>query len=814
LKVTLIESSNGIPLQKRFNADKTFPFPNTRELTSHECEIENTKELTALIKDASSRGWALMRGHFTEKLTNQSRKGKHDRQARTERLTLDFDKVPYGISSGTVIDSRFVEHTARSILLRFGQLFNGISCVVSASSSFGCSPGHVSFHVEILLEKQVETGLLKRWLQFLNLTYFKNEIELSSLYGALKWPLDVSVADNSKIIYIAPPLFDGVKDPFDGKDDQRIVHLQGAVERLPVDDILALDVGKVKANAETIIKKLRKEQGLRGHAPRTKAIRINEEDYELLMNPDPTEITICDDDGEYIRADINGGDSGAYWWPKCNPDIVYNFKGEPVFKMKQAAPIFYNEYKDKYKSEILQSHGLKPNQVPIVFREPNEDIYYSMIYNDVKDEISHFAAISQSSITNFLKTWGADVPETLPEYILEFDPTTNQQVDLDKGWVNKFRPNKYLKASGLPKGVDDVTEYGSAAEVFRNHAPYLMQCITHALGDAEDEIEHFINWLCYIIQTREKSATAWILLGRSGTGKGLLFDSLFKPVFGEYAKTAKTDTIEDDKNGYLEDALILFVDEFKERDSRSSSRTHNILKNMVTEKSMVIRHMRQTAKTMRNYTNIIFSSNDLDILKLGNDDRRFNIGSRQQTELIKTYPDLPLNILNEDQLYKFCQLANAHKVDTLKVRELIENEWKDKVQLSSMSFDDEFFFYLQEGNLDHFIEYVIYNQPDSINNELLFNAARGIVFNWIELRATMDWVKTADLKAVYNALAKNPQSTWWFKSQLEKRGFTQKRKRINGEHPQRAIPIKWELKVYNADEVLSRSKGRLVSLSA
>ena len=62
------------------------------------------------------------------------------------------------------------------------------------------------------------------------------------------------------------------------------------------------------------------------------------------------------------------------------------------------------------------------------------------------------------------------------------------------------------------------------------------------------------------------------MLGRTGTGKGLLFDMFFRKVFGEYAKTAKTDTIDDDKNGFLEDALVVFVDEFKENDGRSSSR--------------------------------------------------------------------------------------------------------------------------------------------------------------------------------------------------------------------------------------------------
>ena len=46
-----------------------------------------------------------------------------------------------------------------------------------------------------------------------------------------------------------------------------------------------------------------------------------------------------------------------------------------------------------------------------MFREPLEDVHYSMIYNENEDRIKHFAPISLASIENFMANWGQDRPE-------------------------------------------------------------------------------------------------------------------------------------------------------------------------------------------------------------------------------------------------------------------------------------------------------------------------------------------------------------------------------------------------------------------
>jgi hypothetical protein len=67
----------------------------------------------------------------------------------------------------------------------------------------GTSP--LSAHVFFWLSHPVSPALVKAWLKKLNIHTFATSITLTRTGAALHWPIDPSVADNSKLIYIAPP---------------------------------------------------------------------------------------------------------------------------------------------------------------------------------------------------------------------------------------------------------------------------------------------------------------------------------------------------------------------------------------------------------------------------------------------------------------------------------------------------------------------------------------------------------------------------------------------------------------------------------
>ena len=66
---------------------------------------------------------------------------------------------------------------------------------------------------------------------------FSSQLELSSTGQSLKYPLDLSVADNSKLIFIAPPDFDNKKlDPFKTPEDRIVLVENGqpAIDLVPL----------------------------------------------------------------------------------------------------------------------------------------------------------------------------------------------------------------------------------------------------------------------------------------------------------------------------------------------------------------------------------------------------------------------------------------------------------------------------------------------------------------------------------------------------------------------------------------------------
>lgn len=81
----------------------------------------------------------------------------------------------------------------------------------------------------------------------------------------------------------------------------------------------------------------------------------------------------------------------------------------------------------------------------------------------------------------------------------------------------------------------------------------------------EDEtFEHWLNWLAVIFQHRCKPKTAWILHGTEGTGKGLIVNNILAVLLGRnYVQSKRASELEDKFNGWLEQALIAFIDEIK-----------------------------------------------------------------------------------------------------------------------------------------------------------------------------------------------------------------------------------------------------------
>ena len=159
---------------------------------------------------------------------------KQKRTARqvsvSQRLTLDFDGVQSDVFKLVGCDESGLRTLSEAILANLPAEFADVSYIDQASASYGRATDRVSLHLEFFLDAEVSPVEIKRYLEGLNLgsAALKAQIELSSNSLALKWPLDVSVADNSKIIFIGTPVFENVENPFENDENRIILYKNSA----------------------------------------------------------------------------------------------------------------------------------------------------------------------------------------------------------------------------------------------------------------------------------------------------------------------------------------------------------------------------------------------------------------------------------------------------------------------------------------------------------------------------------------------------------------------------------------------------------
>ena len=577
--------------------------------------------------------------------------------------------------------------------------FQDVSYITQASASLGIKENKISLHVFFLLKTAVYPRALKNWLKTLNyeIDIIADQLTLSSNGHSLRYPLDTSVADNSKLIYIATPKFVSVQNPISG---QRVVRIERGSPTVDIVPLLS-DVNREKIHTiETKIKDgLRAKIGLRKKPTKTTNITINDEFVELLQNPDKMNIQVSRIQEPYVNCNVNGGDSGGYYFLLTNPYYMYNFKGEPIWEIEKADPEFYRYMFD----ELIKDS--KDQSKPVILRDFFTDTYYNGLYDKNKSQFTDefpLTPTNKTSLEGFMRTHNGPMPDFVPDARVVFDPSAKEGINLEKApyFVNMYRRTSYM----LKPSEIEETPYGEAYAKLSFSCPNISKLIKHVLGDGNTEFEHFVNWLAYIYQEKQKSMTAWIFTGVPGTGKGVLVQKVLKPLFGEMQVPMRSlENIEEQFNLYMRTALFLVVDEFRMGDSGNVGKMADKLKHQITEPTLTIRAMRTNQIELPSFCNFIFLTNRADAVRIEEGDRRYNVAPRQERKLEAVHPDIINNISTlRSELYNFSGLLQSFVVDGRMAHTVLENTAKIEMRQVSMSVLEEFANAIKTQNLQYF----------------------------------------------------------------------------------------------------------------
>lgn len=163
--------------------------------------------------------------------------------------------------------------------------------------------------------------------------------------------------------------------------------------------------------------------------------------------------------------------------------------------------------------------------------------------------------------------------------------------------------------------------------------PAIRTVLLHAMGGCTVSLQRFLNWLSVAYQFNCRTDTAWIWSGVEGTGKGLAFNEIIKPLFGpDYCQQLLVETLEDRFNPWAETTVMLNVDEADLGDRRQKA-TREKIRTLITGETVSVRGMHVAAREVPNHCNVILTSNATVVSDLPRSDRRFNVSPPQMHPL-------------------------------------------------------------------------------------------------------------------------------------------------------------------------------------
>ena len=648
-------------------------YPNVWEVSSVIEDCPDLRTMESLINKHANIGNCLLKGMVTRPLMSESRKDSTDRNATTEFICLDLD----GIEPTFILDPAYppINVTVDAILDAMG--LSDISYVLQWSGSMNISSPALRCHVFIMLSKPVSAPLIKQWLIQKNheVAILRAAQSLTKTGNALSWGLDITACQSDKLIYIAPPVLKGIKNPL-GRVP-RISYVKKAEATFDL-------TGKINSTeqnrtlTDTRILELRDQQGL----PKRKLTYKHVGPHEVLVKPGECIVTDMKVDRGFVYFNLNGGDSWAYFHPENNPDYIFNFKGEPVYLTKELLPTYWEQLNSQ--AYRVSSTGI----TYLAFLERATSVYYRGTYDTTNDDLQIFPAKNESMVRQFADANGMRLGNNIPEWDMEFNPQDNVRVDFTNQTVNTFQLTDYMRKPVTKKTV--------------KCPPTIFKIINNVLGNDLDAVEHFMNWLAFIAQFRDRTTTAWIFQGTFGTGKGVLMNQVLKPLFGENQTVIKrAGELSEKWTDFVVGKFIIFIDEVQTSAFSDEAGVIANLKNFITEPTVTVRMMNRNAFSMDNYGNWLFASNKPDPVKVDKGDRRFNVGPYQPHKLVLTqveFDTIP------GELQDFYHYLMSYAVDKDQARAVLENESRNTLISLSQTTSESTATALTEGDMAYFID--------------------------------------------------------------------------------------------------------------
>lgn len=733
------------------------PYPLVYEFTSRDFKVVDIHGLESAIKTMAGVGGCLLKGTLSYPLEKQSRAGATNPDNLTEWICLDLDGVE-GIQS---VDFLLQE-------LGLGD----VSYVLQWSSSMGIE-NKTGFrcHIFMLLDRPASPQLLKLWLQHANLSIpcLRASLSLSKTYNALRYSLDITTCQNDKLLYVAPPFLDAdIPDPF-ANSPRILTVIKGKPRASPPEVIPSKTT--LRNQVEDKVSELRAVSGMSvKKTVRTKYFG----DVEYHASPDEATITGLKCERGFVYLNLNGGDSWGYYHPENNPSFIYNFKGEPVYRTQDLLPAYWAKIAQRVKEYKPDTTGT----IYLAFRDLHTASYWNGTYDTNTNTLDIYKATGKEQLHDFMKQHGQPLGDYIPDWILDFDPHNPQTIDAVNRSINTYSPSEIFKSPPVSTPVPP---------------PTIDRMVKHFVGTDPATVEHFYNWLAVIAQKLDRTGTAWVFQSVEGAGKGLFFHRVLTPIFGSKNVVSKrVDEIESNFTSYFRNKFIVYVDEMEVGKGEYFSKVVAKLKNFIVEPVISVRPMYAEAVEVKNYANLIFSTNKIQGAQIDPEDRRYNVGFFQRQKLEEVLSDYEIDVLLPSEVEEFANYIRTRPADVAKARRPLDNAPRRLIQSIGQTAIDEIAMHLRKGNLQYFKDWVVDDSDNIGMKRFAAERYKLLVGKISENPAAHTFLTREDLQDLLNWLLDNvPQTPVKFASFIKHHDIELAPHWIDG-RTIRGIKVNWQ----------------------
>ncbi len=148
--------------------------------------------------------------------------------------------------------------------------------------------------------------------------------------------------------------------------------------------------------------------------------------------------------------------------------------------------------------------------------------------------------------------------------------------------------------------------------------------VSNICDNDDDTLSYYLDWHGHLFQRpSEKPRTALVLRGTPGCGKSMSADFMLKICGPEVGTSVQLQDFTGDFNSVLADKRFVVVEEAIKSDKKFDHGRHNVLKNLITERTVISRQKFKDARSISSFSCFNFISNDDNPVHVETGDRRF-----------------------------------------------------------------------------------------------------------------------------------------------------------------------------------------------